>query len=220
MCEVRFAINLVSTLETYTKSRRLILQKHKKSVFILTWFFWHLCYKSIFSELGQMLHHPTHDSAKSSPNGRLSCPTQCFFLVVRSLPFLHHAQTLDQSLHRVIFCSPESTPDAGIFFFGWSPKLTKQQFLFFISFCTQLTPQAITVSHFLTLVDLSSHALFSIVIFGAPSPPGHPSPVSGILQPARQLLPAHFTSSEKTTEQQARQERTSTHELDVQNPVL
>ena len=41
------------------------------------------------------------------------------FFGCSQLAFFHHAQTLDQSVHRVIFCSPESTPDAGILLFFW-----------------------------------------------------------------------------------------------------
>ena len=64
-----------------------------KNVFILRLFL-HLCYKSIFSELGHMLLHPSHDSAKSSPNVRLSFPIQyclyrysllVFFFTMRNL---------------------------------------------------------------------------------------------------------------------------------------
>ena len=85
-----------------------------------------------------MLPHPTRDSAKSSPNGRLSCPTQyCFFFGCSQLAFFHDAQTLDQPVYRVIVCSPESTPDAGIFFFFGVVTKINQTTLFIVHFVLQ-----------------------------------------------------------------------------------
>ena len=51
-------------------------------------------------------------------------------------------ETLDQRENRVTFCSPESTPDAGIFFYGGHQNYPNK--FFFISFCKQLTPQPTT----------------------------------------------------------------------------
>ena len=103
-----------------------------------------------------MLLHPTHDSAKSSPNVHLSCPTKyCLYSCSQLAFFFSPCETLDQHVHRVTFCSPESTTDACIFFVWWSPKFPKQH-LFFISFCKQLTPQATTFSHFLCQLTSSS----------------------------------------------------------------
>ena len=126
-----------------------------------------LCHKSIFSELGQLLPHPTHDSAKSCPNGRLSCPTECcFFWLFAACLFFHDAQTLYQPVYRVIVCSPESTPDASIFFFGVVTNINQTTLLFF---------------HFvLQTADTTGHNHFTFFDarrppqFGAPSPPGHP----------------------------------------------
>ena len=78
--------------------------------------FLHLCYKSIFSELGQMLPHPTHDSVKSSPNVRLSCPTQYCLYRCSQLVLFSPCETLDEPVYSVTFCSRVSTPDAGIIF--------------------------------------------------------------------------------------------------------
>ena len=90
--------------------------------------FIHCCllfrYKSTFSELGHMPPHPTHDSAKSSPNVRVSCPTQYCLHRCSQLVFISKSESLDQLVHRLTFCSPKSTVDAGIFFW-WSPKLPK-----------------------------------------------------------------------------------------------
>ena len=48
-------------------------------------------------------------------------------VIVRKFSF-SPCETLDLPENRVTFCSPESTPDAGIFFFWWSPKSPKQHF--------------------------------------------------------------------------------------------
>ena len=132
-----------------------ICNKIYKSVFYSSMVFLHFCHKSIFSELGRMVRHPTHDSAKSSPNVHLSCPTQFCFHRRSQLVFFSPCETLDQPIYRVTFSSPESTPDAGIFFLVVT-KIT-QTTLFFSkknTFCKQLTPQPTTVSHFLKHVDV------------------------------------------------------------------
>ena len=139
----------------YTESRRWILQHNIPERFYSSIVFLHLCYKSIFSELGQILPHPTHDSAKSSPNVRLSCPTQYCLYRCSQLVFFSPCETLDQPLYCVTFCSPESTPDAGIFFFVVT-TITQTTPFFYISFCKQLTPWPTTVSHFLTQMDVPS----------------------------------------------------------------
>ena len=122
------------------------MQQNVQERFYSSTVFLHLCYKSIFYELGQMLPHPTHDSTKSSPNVRLSCPTEHCSYRCSQLVFFSPCETLDQPVYRVTCCSPESTPDAGIFFFGGHQNYPNN---FFISFCKQLTPQPTTVSHFL-----------------------------------------------------------------------
>ena len=63
----------------------------KTRAFLCFHCFLHLCCKSIFSELGQILPHPTHDSAKSSPNVRISCPTQYRLHRCSQLVFFYHS---------------------------------------------------------------------------------------------------------------------------------
>ena len=102
-----------------------------KRAFLFFHCFWHLCYKFIFSELEQLLFHPTHDSAKSSPNVPLSCPTQYCLYRCSQLVSFSPCETLDQPVYRVTFCSPESTPDAGIFFLVVTKKINETTHFFF-----------------------------------------------------------------------------------------
>ena len=92
----------------------------------------HLCYTSIFSELGQMLLHPTHNSAKSSPNVRLSCPTQSCLHRCSQLVFFSPCETLDQPVYRVTVLLTSIDTRRWDLFFWWSPKLPKQHILHFV----------------------------------------------------------------------------------------
>ena len=161
----------------------------------------HLRYTSIFSELGHMLPHPTHDSAKSSPNVRLSCPTQYCLHRCSQLVFFSPCETLDQPVYRVTFCSPESTPDAGIFFFGGHQNYPNNTFFFLTSFCIQLTPQSTTVSRFLLQMDVPSHGLLPpthSARTGGPDPIGRSEPLLSTPGDSDALTESALPSSESS----------------------
>ena len=98
-----------------------------------------------------MLLHPTHDSAKSSPNVHLSCPTKYCLYSCSQLVFFFTMRNLGPACtSRNFLLSRINNGRLHLFcLVVTNISQTTPVFFFFISFCTQLTPQPTTFSHFL-----------------------------------------------------------------------
>ena len=123
-------------MEKYTLSLRWILQQNIQKRFYSSIV---LCTFATNQPIPHMIPRNRHPTFASRVRRNI------VEIVVRSLFFFSPCETLDQPENRVTFCSPESTPDSGIFFL-WSPKFPKQHFFHFSQNAPPHTTQ--TVSHF------------------------------------------------------------------------